>query len=58
MINTITMDVPLFVRLLEYAREDAKTDMDLHVVAEKCLKKMEKKQVLAMRDYRFLIPKK
>jgi hypothetical protein len=28
--DTITVDVPLFIRLLEYAREDAKTDMDLH----------------------------
>ena len=28
--DIISVDVPLFIRLLEYAREDAKTDMDLH----------------------------
>jgi hypothetical protein len=28
--DIITVDVPLFIRLLEYAREDAQTDMDLH----------------------------
>lgn len=33
--DKITVDVPLFIRLLEYAREDAQTDMDLHNVAEK-----------------------
>jgi len=27
--DKITVDVPLFIRLLEYAREDAKTDIDL-----------------------------
>jgi len=32
--DTIKLDVPLFIRLLEYAREDAKDDMDLHRVAE------------------------
>jgi hypothetical protein len=33
--DTITMDVPLFIRMLEYAKEDAKTDMDLHIATEK-----------------------
>jgi hypothetical protein len=32
--DIIKVDVPLFIRLLEYAREDAQTDMDLHDVAE------------------------
>ena len=27
-IDTLTMDIPLFLRLLEYAKEDAKTDLD------------------------------
>ena len=36
--DEITMDVPLLIRLLEYAREDAKTDMDLHNVAEQLIK--------------------
>jgi hypothetical protein len=36
--DEITMDVPLLIRLLEYAKEDAKTDMDLHNVAERLIK--------------------
>jgi hypothetical protein len=32
--DIITVDVPLFIRLLEYAREDAQTDMDLHDLTE------------------------
>ena len=39
--DKITVDVPLFIRLLEYAREDAKTDMDLHKVAENILSMSE-----------------
>ena len=37
-IDTITTDVPLFIRLLEYAKEDAETDMDLHNVAENAIR--------------------
>jgi len=37
-IDTITTDVPLFLRLLEYAKEDAMTDMDLHNVTENAIK--------------------
>ncbi len=33
--DKLTLDVPLFIRLLEYAKEDAKTDMDLHTATEK-----------------------
>jgi hypothetical protein len=36
--DEITVDVPLLIRLLEYAKEDAKTDMDLHNVAERLIK--------------------
>ena len=32
--DTLTLTVPLFIRMLEYAKEDAKTDMDLHKVTE------------------------
>lgn len=32
--DTVTMDIPLLIRVLEYSREDAKTDMDLHRVVE------------------------
>jgi len=49
--DKITMDVPLFIRMLEYAREDAKTDMDLHDVTEKALALSTSGDTLTMADY-------
>ena len=49
--DTITVDVPLFIRLLEYAREDAQTDMDLHDVAENIIRLSETGKTLSMNDY-------
>jgi len=49
--DTITVDVPLFIRLLEYAREDAKTDMDLHKVTENILALSEEGSTLTMNQY-------
>ena len=53
--DKITVDVPLFIRLLEYAREDAKTDMDLHNVAEKAVAASETGKTLTMTDYDALV---
>ena len=53
--DKITVDVPLFIRLLEYAREDAKTDMDLHNVAEKAITASETGKTLTMADYDSLV---
>ena len=53
--DKITVDVPLFIRLLEYAREDAKTDMDLHDVAEKAVAASETGKTLTMADYDGLV---
>lgn len=49
--NTITVDIPLFLRLLEYSREDAKQDIDLHFVAENIVRLQKNRQVLTMADY-------
>ena len=49
--DKITLDVPLFIRLLEYAREDAKTDMDLHKVAENAIALSETGKTLTMGQY-------
>lgn len=49
-VDTVTLDIPLFIRLLEYAKEDAKTDMDLHNVAEKAIK-LSKDGALGMDNY-------
>ena len=35
MANVVRMTLPLFIRLLEYAHEDAKSDIDLHQIAER-----------------------
>jgi hypothetical protein len=53
--DKVTLDVPLFIRLLEYAREDAKTDMDLHNVAEKAIAASETEKTLTMADYDDLV---
>jgi len=53
--DKITLDVPLFIRLLEYAREDAKTDMDLHNVTEKAISASETGKTLTMADYDSLV---
>jgi hypothetical protein len=49
-IDTVTLDVPLMIRMMEYAREDAKDDMDLHDVAERMIS-MSKNGPLSMDDY-------
>lgn len=53
--DTIILDIPLFIRLLEYAKEDAKTDMDLHKVAENAVKLSSESKTLKMVDYNKLI---
>jgi hypothetical protein len=55
--DKVTVDIPLFIRLLEYAREDAKTDMDLHNVAEKAIAASETGKTLTMNDYDSLVTK-
>lgn len=49
--DTITVDVPLFIRLLEYAREDAETDIDLHNLTERIISLAASGQTLTMADY-------
>jgi hypothetical protein len=51
--DKITMDVPLFIRLLEFAREDAKDDMELHTLTENALKLGDK--TLTMQDYQEIV---
>lgn len=49
--DTATVDVPLLIRLLEYAREDAKNDMDLHDVTERIIALSAEGKTLSMDDY-------
>ena len=53
--DTITVDVPLFIRLLEYAREDAQTDMDLHDVADNIISLAASGKTLTMDDYSSIV---
>jgi hypothetical protein len=55
-VDTITMDVPLFIRMLEYAREDASADVDLHDVAENAVSLNKDQEILSMDDYDSLLP--
>ena len=48
--DTVVLDIPLLIRVLELAREDIKTDMDLHRVVEKLIS-IRNKGVLTMDDY-------
>jgi hypothetical protein len=50
-VDTITMDIPLFLRMLEYSREDASQDMDLHDVTEKAISLGKERGILQMDDY-------
>ena len=53
--DIIAMDVPLFIRMLEYAREDAEQDVDLHNVAERAIEAVKLRGLLSMEDYNDLV---
>lgn len=50
-VDTVKMDIPLLIRIMEYAREDAKTDLELHDVAERLISLGKAGNTLSMRDY-------
>jgi len=50
-VDAIRVDIPLLIRLLEYAREDASGDLDLHDLAEKLVALSDRGRTLTMRDY-------
>lgn len=50
-IDVVKMDVPLLIRVMEFAKEDAKTDMDLHAAAENMIELSKEGRVLDMDDY-------
>ena len=54
--DTITMNVPLFIRILEYSKEDAEEDVDLHGVAERAVEMSKEYEVLSMDCYDELLP--
>lgn len=55
--DKITVDVPLLIRLLEYAREDVKDDVTLHNVATRMIELSEKGDYLTMEHYAKIVGK-
>jgi hypothetical protein len=53
--DTTTLDIPLLIRLLEYSKEDAQTDMDLHKVAENIIELSKGGKTLTMSDYNSIV---
>jgi len=53
-VDTVTLDVPLLLRMMEYAREDAQEDMDLHNAAERMIE-LSKNGALSMDDYESIV---
>jgi predicted ABC-type ATPase len=51
--DSVEMNVPLMIRIMELAREDIKSDKELHDVAERMIK-IRNKGVLTMEDYNFI----
>lgn len=49
--DVVNIDIPLMIRLLEFAREDAKTDIDLHQVAGNIIELAAGGRTLGMSDY-------
>lgn len=49
--DIVAFDVPLFIRLLEFAREDAIDDATLHKVTENIISMCQDGQVLSMDQY-------
>jgi hypothetical protein len=50
-IDTVKLDVPLLLRVMEYAKEDAQDDMALHDVAQKLIELSKENDVLTMDHY-------
>lgn len=49
--DKISMDVQLFIRVLEWAREESGADVPIHIVAEDAAKLSSERGTLHMDDY-------
>jgi hypothetical protein len=54
-IDIVKLDIPLLIRMMEYAKEDAETDMDLHTAAENMIELSKEDRILSMDDYTNII---
>ena len=53
--DAVTMNIPLLIRILELAREDIKTDIELHLIAEKLTDISKKSNIATMSDYECIL---
>ena len=53
--NSIKLSIPLLIRMMEYAKEDAKDDLDLHFAAENMIELAKDNKTLSMKDYAQII---
>jgi len=53
--DSICLDVPLMIRLLEYTRESVRSDIELHYVAERLVELSEYGDVLDMASYEDIV---
>jgi len=53
--DLIAMDVPLFLRMLEWAKEEAAKDVDLHQVTTRAIEAVKLRGLLSMEDYNDII---
>lgn len=50
-IDSVTLDIPLLIRIMEYSKEDAQDDMALHRVVEKLIELSQSGETLTMDQY-------
>lgn len=53
--EVISLNIPLFIRLMEFAREEAKNDLILHKIAERASEFSEDCDYLEMKHYNQLV---
>ena len=53
--DVVSLNIPLLMRVMEYAKEDAKTDMDLHHVVEKMIELSQQGESLSMDNYNAIV---
>ena len=51
----LRLNVPLMLRLLEFAREDARSDLDLHLLVENLAKLNNDNSYLVMKNYQDIV---
>lgn len=54
--DVIQVNVPLMIRLLEWAKEDANKDVDIHIIVERLIELSDDGDILSMSDYPEIVP--